>query len=235
VVVKTRHQQRGQRGRAPDKGLDKSTVSAVAPPSLPLADAGSVPLPPLVVCPKCGTKYLKKRNTCNTCGEWHPEKLALPASLRLKDDSPVRLKALKIAAMELAGIDRDQIATVLGMARCTVTDYLYKAGRNGWLDHDDPRKALEYQLLPQAVRELHEGMKSNAILATGMKERTAVALKVADGALYPRVDTAAVSPSTSIVGIKIEVLGGTPQMREGTMAGGSQYLEAESVPTREPQ
>lgn len=232
-----------------DKTFPKVKVSppdspSPAPASLPLPDAGHSPAAPLPAivgpsltpeerlarlpqCPKCGTRYLRKRDTCSVCGEWSPEKLAIDPNYRMSDDSIVRTHALKIVAMRAAGITDDQIAVALKLSKQTISGYLYKAGKNGWLNFDDPKDSLEYQVLHKVVRNLDELLDS-----ADEKTKQEVTLKTAEGTLFKKfgVDSNANQAPQTIVGVKVEIVGGTTQtVREGTVMGSGKYLDAEPV------
>ncbi len=143
-------------------------------------------------------------------------------------DSDVRVKALKIQAMRMQGIDDDAIARALDISPKSISPYLYRAGRNGWLAEDDPKNRLEYQVLHKVVRNLDEGLDSTATLQTGMPVKTAVALKVAEGTLFQKANVGGPTVVQTAISIKIEGapagaaatfdtsdLGGTPAFVEG--------------------
>jgi len=132
--------------------------------------------------------------------------------------------------MEQAGIPRDEVAKTLGLSPKSIAGYLYKAGRNGWLDFDDAKAELEYSLMPKVLRNLAESLDGNHVLANGSRERVTTALKIAEGALFPKMaPTESLAPST-VVGIKIQVVGGTPDpIREGAVMGVDRYIDAETI------
>lgn len=205
-----------------------------APLSLPPADAGQAQLatvkPPPQKCTKCGTLFLKRQDICAICGEWSPEKQKLHPSIRKEDDSPVRVTALKIVTMRAAGLSDEEIAKGLGIAKSTLYSYVYKAGKNGWLDFDDPKDQLEYQLMHKVVRNLDQALDDEyRNEKTGEQVKTRVALEMAAGALYPKLAGAAqVTTGPALVGIKIQIVGGDPgTMREGTIMGGADYIDVE--------
>lgn len=130
----------------------------------------------------------------------------------------------------VAGMSNDDIGAALGISPKSIAGYLYKAGKNGWLDFDNPKDNLEYTLMHKVVRNLEESLDSTNILASGQSERTATALKIAEGALFPKLAVEAPQQASTIVGIKIEVVGGVPgTMREGTSMGSNTYVDAETV------
>jgi hypothetical protein len=153
--------------------------------------------------------------------------MLLHESVREPDDSPIRVQALKIWTMREAGVSDAEISAALQLSRETIYSYIYRASKNGWLEFNDPKDSLEFQLLPKATRVLNEALDGEVVLTSGMKEKTAVALKLAEGALYPKV-VQAPPTAPALVGIKIQIVGGEPgTMREGTVMGNSTYIDAE--------
>lgn len=146
----------------------------------------------------------------------------------LAEDSTIRETAIKIYLLRAAGQSDEQIAQIVGLSTKTLSSYVYKAGKMGWLDDflHDPRERLEYSIMHKVVRNLDQSLDSEGVLQTGMQERTAVALKIAEGALYPRLQQGAGQQNSMLMGIKIEVVGGEPQkIREGTVIEAPAYVE----------
>jgi len=147
------------------------------------------------------------------------------------DEGKMRLNALKIIAMRQAGVGEDEIAKALGLSRSTLAGYVYKAGRNGWLDLEDPKDRLEYQVMHKVVRNLDEALDSEHILQTGMPVRSAVALKIGEGTLFKKFAEQAPVSQQTVVAIKIEmpISGQSAQIREGTTGGAPAFIDAEKV------
>jgi hypothetical protein len=149
----------------------------------------------------------------------------------VSEDSPIRLAALKIMAMRKAGVADAEIAKALGLSEKTLPGYLYKAGKMGWLTFDDPKDALEYQILHKAVKRLDEGLDDETRNEkTGMPVQTVVALRIAEGTVFKKFDQAntLVGPMTAI-SIKIE----QPMAGQVTVldeeAGTPAYIDGETV------
>jgi hypothetical protein len=125
------------------------------------------------------------------------------------------------------------LAQELGIAKSTVYTSIYRAGLNGWLTFEDPRDSLEYQLLPKAIKNLHEALDDETRHSTsGQMVKTQIAEKMAEGALYPRLAGVQAQAAQTLVGIKIQIVGGDPgSMREGTTMGNSTYVDATVEPT----
>lgn len=165
-----------------------------------------------------------------------PAPLTAPGYKVLPDDSKVRKTVMHIIAMRLAGIEESEIAKSLGIARSTISHYIYLAGKNGWLtaqDVPDPKDRLDYQLVHKVMDNLEEALDDNARHQTsGIKVKHTVALKIAEGTVFKKFDQAAVTPQQqqTIVAIRIEQPPGEPQaIREGTLGGVSNYVDAETV------
>lgn len=163
----------------------------------------------------------------------------LAPGVKLGPDSPIRLTALKIVAMRQAGVSEEEIAAALGLSRATLAGYVYKASKNGWLDHDNPHDALEYQILHKVVRNLNEGLDApkEMSLQNGMPVRTQVALKIGEGTMFKKFaqDQQAATPST-VVAIRIETgapSGPVPTIREGTTGGAPAFIEGDVSHVRE--
>lgn len=220
-----------RRRRSQPTQAHQPPATPVAPTSLPLSGA-ETPLPPsadptFVACSKCGQKFLTKHDYCSLCGTMHPERAALPKVFRVAEDGKVRMAALKIQEMLGLGLSREEIGKALDLAPSTLRTYMYRAAKSGWLNLDDPRETLEYKLLPKAVQVLADGLDdTNRNEKTGLEVRTQVALKLAEGALYPKQDMPAIQ-APSFVGVKVEIVGGVKsEVREGTVMGGQTYIEA---------
>lgn len=205
-----------RRGRPKVMGLAPATVpvpAAVAPPDPSPASAASLPL-------QSGETTLP----------------ASPGYKVLPDDSKVRKTVMHIIAMRLAGIEETEIAKSLGIARSTISHYIYLAGKNGWLtaqDVPDPKDRLEYQLVHKVMDNLEEALDDDARHETsGIKVRHAVALKIAEGTVFKKFDQAVIQPhqKNTVVAIRIEMPPGEPQqVREGTLGGVSNYIDTETV------
>ena len=145
------------------------------------------------------------------------------------ENSSIREKAIKILFLRGAGMPDEQIAEQVGLSVKTLSRYLYQAERMGWLDGllIEPKERLEYEVLNKVVSVIKDGLDDeHRNEKTGMQVKTHVALKVAEGALYPRLQQQPGGGNTMMMGIKIEVVGGAPQeVREGTVIEAPAYEE----------
>lgn len=157
-----------------------------------------------------------------------PEPLVVPATYqKLAPDSKVRVKVMTILAMRVAGIEDEQIAKELGLTIGSLRNYIYLAGKNGWLTAEsiqNPVEQIEYTLLHKVVRNLDQYLDSSI-----PSERQAVTEKLFDATLAKHwAPVAAAGPAQTLVAIRIEQPAGPPQqIREGTIQGLSAWSEGE--------
>lgn len=145
-------------------------------------------------------------------------------------DSKVRTVALQIIAMRIAGMEDAEIAKALDISEKSISPYVYRAGKNGWLDLDNPKERMQFQVVHKAVRNIDAALDNNdSVLASGMKVKDAVALKVAEMTIGKQFDQQQTGPTAqTIVAIRIEMPPGAPQsMREDTTGGLPAYVDAD--------
>ncbi len=145
----------------------------------------------------------------------------------LPEDSKIKKVALQMVAMRIAGLTDDEIAASLGLKKSTIHSYLHKAGKMGWLDLDNAKDQIDYQMMPKVVRNLMEGLDDgHRNEKTGFQVKTAVALEVAKGTVFKQYDQVVqVAPHSTVVAIKIEMPEGpAQQMREDTTGGRPAYV-----------
>lgn len=158
----------------------------------------------------------------------HPDR-----SWWLPDDSKVRPTAMAIIARRIQGEDDADIAKALGISEKSISPYVYRATRNGWLDIDyNPKERVQFQMMHRVVEQLEEGLKDGERMNTGMRVRTAVALKVAEGTLFKQFDQqVAVQQGSTVVAVQVIMPEGPRQMiRADTTGGTPAYIDAEVVP-----
>ena len=227
-------------GRLSSRGDSDKSLALTGQASLPPPDAATA-LPPALrsKCPRCKTTILNPlRRKCGGCdlllplAVRDPSKADLPPSIAKPDDATgQREKAVKIVVLRSAGLSDEEIGPLVHLNPRSLPGYVYRAGRNGWLKDllDTPKDRMEYQVFHKVVQRIDEALNSKTTLKTGMKECTAVALEVGKGSLYGVHDDAPVATASAIIGVKVEIVGGTQPMREGTVVGTSQYVESTPV------
>ena len=160
-----------------------------------------------------------------------PAQLAIQ---KLPKNSVVRQKALAIMAMRLAGHDNKVIADELGLSEKSLNQYLWMAGKRGWIPRKrgfaDPKDELEFSLSHKVVQNLHDALDDETRNEkTGMPVKTEVALEVAKGTLFKRfADATTQAPPTTVLAVRIEMPPGTPtEIRQGTTGGVGRWAEGE--------
>lgn len=192
----------------PPPGLEKDTGSLPTSP-----DAISVPKPP------------------ESRGSDEPaNKPAKKAFWDVGKDSVVYERAMQILALRATGIDDKEIADTLKLSMQTVWNYCYIAGKNGWAEtFGNAKDQIEFGIMPKVVREIEAGLDDNTRHVTsGMKVRTAVALKVAEGTIFKRFEqTTGAAPISNVIAIRIENVGAPIVETVRTYSGTPAYQEGE--------
>jgi hypothetical protein len=135
---------------------------------------------------------------------------------------------MQILALRVAGLDEGQISEQLSLSKGTIRNYIYLAGRHGWLDADvmmaNPVERIEYGLLHKVVRNLDASLDSE-----DKAERAAVTDKLFDATLAKHwAPVVSAGSAQTLVAIRIEHPQGPPQaIREGTVQGVSAWTEGE--------
>lgn len=205
---------KGRRGRPMTLGPKPTTGGVV--PSLPPAPVDETPQ----VAPTVSPQKWTERPPLG-----HPDR-----SWWLPDNSEVRLAAMQIIAMRLSGQDDIAIAKALNISPVSISPYVYRATKNGWLDIDyDPKARLQFQVMHKVVRNLEEGLESGGTLNTGMRERTLVALKIAEGTIFKQFDQQPVQEAqTTVVAVQVVMPDGPRQtIRAETTGGVPAYQDAD--------
>lgn len=193
--------------------------AAIRPPSAAL----SLPPAPLDETPQ---------PTADTPVKWterppvgHPDR-----SWWLPDDSKVRPTAMAIIARRIQGEDDAAIATALGISEKSISPYVYRATRNGWLDIGyNPKERIQFQVMHKIVEQLEDGLRDKVRMNSGMKVQTAVALKMAEGTLFKQFDQQQQqTPVQTVVAVQVVMPDGPRQtIRAETTGGVPAYVDAE--------
>jgi hypothetical protein len=141
----------------------------------------------------------------------------------------VRKTVSAIIALKVQGYSTNEIAEQLQIKPASVRQYLWIAGRNGWLNTQDPHEKAHSELVHRAVSNLEEWMHARDA-RTGLpdKEITIAAangLGIFGGGPAQQQEHQA----TNILAIQITMPqgGNLPQMREGNAGGSPAYVEGE--------
>ena len=191
-----------------------------SPSSLPLAVAPGSALVASTPCTRCGT--LQTGPVCGFCKLGAIKRVRNP--YKLPKDSKIRKTALRIVAMKHYGMTNEDIARVLNISKGTIGSYLFRAGRNGWLDTlDDPKDEIEFNLAHKIVENLKSLMNS-----PDESIRSQVTLEAAKGTIFKKFGEAVQTSQPLVVALKIEMpVGGNQPIREGTLGGSAAYVDGE--------
>lgn len=147
---------------------------------------------------------------------------------KLPKNSSVRKTVIKIIALRTRGLSMAECATALGLSHNTVTAYMYKAGKNGWLENlDDPKDAIEYDVIHKVVRNLHEALDSS-----DEERRDKMTIEVAKGTAFKKFDPqqSDVRPALTMIAVRVETPTGEPlKIREGAIVGSPSFVEGQVV------
>lgn len=156
-----------------------------------------------------------------------PPTVAKKPTPKMPKSSVIRKKALAIVAMRANGHTKDEIAEALGLSPKTLSGYVHKAVRAGFLIDkkqvslfSDPKDRLDYDLASKAVDVLESAL-------TG-PNREKIALKLMEGTLFKQYDQPkeTVQQGMNVLAIKIE--GATASPASVTDGGAPLYIDAES-------
>jgi hypothetical protein len=208
-------------------------------PSLPPAQTGTDTAPSSydtrTVCPRCGTRNGRERKDCAICElnlkDVHPAK----PGWWLPPDSKVRRISLQIIAMRLAGMEDEEIAHDLGISPKSIRPYVYRAGKNGWLNLDSPRERLEIAIANKAVDKLEEMLGDDRVLSRGEKIIShEAAIETLKGTVFKTFgEPVPQQQAQTVVAVKIEMPEGAVQtIREDTTGGTPAYVGDDHVDGR---
>lgn len=205
----------GKRNRA-----DKPKVqAALAPPStLPGIPPPGSAIAPVLPPPIAAEVALQKRQSEQ---KW----TGLPAK------GKVRKTVAAILALHVQGYSTNEIAEQLKLKPASVRQYKWIAGKNGWLNTQDPHEKAHSELVHRAVSNLEEWMHARDA-RTGLPDKeitlaAASGLGIFGGGPAQQQEHQA----TNILAIQITMPqgGNLPQMRDGNAGGAPAYVDAEIV------
>ena len=156
-------------------------------------------------------------------------------SNKIEKGSLIRKKALAIVAMRAQGYTSDEIAAELKVKVATLSTYVHRAVKSGFLVNSkgesllaDPKDQVEYELAHKVVRNL------GVLLDCGdLKTQKEVTLEVAKGTLFKKFDQQVnvPLPNMNVLSLRIEMPRGadTITVREGSIGGKPAYVEGETM------
>lgn len=223
-IVAKKADKKRQKGKGGKRQLaDKPKVQAApqTPPALPgLPPPGSA-LPAILPPPIVAERALQERQRSQ---KW----TGLPKK------GKVRKTVAAIIALKVQGYSTAEIAEQLQLKPASVRQYLWIAGRNGWLNTQDPHEKAHSELVHRAVSNLEEWMHARDA-RTGLPDKditlaAASGLGIFGGGPAQQQEHQA----TNILAIQITMPqgGNLPTMRDGNAGGAPAYIEGEIVATK---
>lgn len=143
---------------------------------------------------------------------------------------------MRILAMRLAGMPDKDIADYLKISPKSIGPYIYKAGKNGWIqEFTNPRETIEAGLMHKVLRNLDSALDDDARNEkTMMPVKTAVALKIAEGTVFKDFEPAAAAPPAQMTAVSIRIERTDPiPIREGTIGGTPHFIEGAYDPVEQ--
>lgn len=138
-------------------------------------------------------------------------------------------QAQKVLAMKLTGMNAAAIAEALDISKQHVHNLTFLAGKNGWMtEFANAREQIEYRIMPKVLRELEAGLDDTVRHTTsGQTVGQQIALEIAGGTVFKQFEQVGTqAPTTNVIGIKIQMVPGTPtEMRADSGGGTPAYSE----------
>lgn len=227
------------RSKKPVKAAGGKKVSpklVKAAPSTAVADSSPVSLPPQVtsdpatVVPDAALVPAKPSNAL-VLEERQKEKQKQRWT-NLPENSKMREKAAQIMALKIQGHDNDEIAKAVGLSVRSLRQYLWVAGKNGWLTVADPQDTVDYELAHRAVSNLDELLHARDC-TTGLPDKEITLATLRGTGIFRNHDAAPAvgnSGQQNVLQINITSPTGTvTEIRPGSMQGAPAFIEGEKV------
>lgn len=144
--------------------------------------------------------------------------------------SKIRKFASAIVALKVQGRSTEEIAEELGLRPKTIRQYMWIAGKNGWLTTADPHEQAESVLVHRVVSNLDEWLHARNE-KTGLPDKE-VMLEAAKGfgIFKDHKETPEISQQANVLSINIQMPTAVSMpARPDAMGGAPAYVEAEVV------
>lgn len=209
----------GKAGRA-YQSAPRIVKSASAQPSLPPAvdpPVAEVPITDLTIPEQAEAVHKQRQKQ-----RW----------TNLAPNSKMRAKAAQICALKIQGKDNDEISKIVGLAPRSLRQYLWVAGKNGWLTSADPQDDVDYRLAHRAVSNLDELLNARDV-RTGLPDKDITIQTLRGTGIFRNHDA---KPAEGTQGqqnvLQINIQTPTERVsviRPGTMQGVPAFIEGEQV------
>lgn len=226
VGKKRQRQQGGTQNLADTPEVQAAPSSPSVLPGTPPPGSAVVPMSPSLPPPLAAEVALQKRQKVQ---KW----TGLPKK------GKVRKTVSAIIALKVQGYSTNEIAEHLSLKPASVRQYMWIAGRNGWLNTQDPHEKAHSELVHRAVSNLEEWMHARDA-RTGLPDKD-ITLAAASGLGIFGGNAPAQQQehqATNVLAIQITMPTGSnlPSMRDGNAGGVGAYIDAEvvSAPAHQP-
>lgn len=145
----------------------------------------------------------------------------------------IRNKVVAIVSLKLQGFSTVEIGEQLGLKPASIRQYMWIAGKNGWLTTADPHDVADNILVHRVVSNLEELLHSRNV-ATGLPDKE-VTLEAAKGFGIFKDHTKAEAPAAqqaNVLTINFQFPkqdGPLPTVRAENVGGSPAYIDAEVV------
>lgn len=205
---------------SPHKRAPRLSKGAVPPSSTPVVDPAPSSLPPDLSPAVIAELSLAVRKKAD---RWS----------NLPTTSPIRAKVFQIVALKIQGNSTEEISKIVGIKAATVRQYLWIAGKNGWLSVADPQDDVDYNLAHRAVSNLDELLHARDRVS-GLPDKEITLQTLRGTGIFRNHDA---RPADSPVGqqnilqitIQAPPTGPLPQVRVGAMQGAPAFIEGEKI------
>lgn len=195
----------GSQGNTPPPG---TTLPAVIPPALDMSS------PPVRAEIALIQRQQKQRWT------------------KLPKKSKIKAKVAAIISMKVQGMSTDEIATQLGLKPASIRQYMWIAGKMGWLTTHDPHDVAENVLVHRAVSNLEELLHSRNIV-TGLPDKDVTLETIKGLGIFKDYSKQPEQANQQANVLTINFLtppgGQLPAVRVDNVGGQPAYVEAEIV------
>ena len=188
-------------------------------PGPPPPGSALVPVSP----PLAAERALQERQSKQKWSSKH-----LPKRKKMRDTVSV------IMAMKIQGHSTTEIAETLKIKPASVRQYMFIAGREGWLDSRDPHEIAHSQLVHRAVTNLEEWLTARDG-RTGLPDKEVTLESLKGLGIFHAQGGSASQPEaqqTNVLAIQITMPQNTatlPKMREGNDGGNPAYTDGEVI------
>lgn len=188
-------------------------------PSVPVKESPAA-LPPDSPAVRAELALIKRQSEEKWIGPERPTKL--------------RKTVAAIIALKVQGCSNNEIAEQLNLKPKSISQYMWIAGKKGWLNTADPHTYAEHALVHRVVDNLHDLLHARNMV-TGLPDKE-VTLEAAKGfgvfKDHSKTEQAPVAPGVLAIQVVLPT-GDLPKVRAGAISSTPNYVEGSVVPESE--